>query len=166
MRRTPAAIVTSIFFGVGPGTVAVLVPWVITRWEFADPLSAGLMPPLRAAGVLLIAGGGAVLVHAFTRFVREGLGTPVPVAPPERLVIGGLYRYVRNPMYVALFAVVAGQALLFGQVSLLLYLALVAGPVVAFVKLREEPLLTRRFGADYRRYREEVPGWWPRVPRR
>ena len=84
-------------------------------------------------GALLVAAGAGVLVHAFVRFVVEGLGTPAPVAPTERLVVGGLYRHVRNPMYLAVVAAIAGQALLLWQAVLVPYAAIVA---VAFVGFR------------------------------
>jgi protein-S-isoprenylcysteine O-methyltransferase Ste14 len=93
----------------------------------------------------------------------EGLGTPVPVAAPERLVVGGVYRNVRNPMYVALLAVIVGQALLLGQLGLLLYAAGIWVITAAFVRFYEEPALRRRFGADYEAYRRAVPAWWPRL---
>jgi protein-S-isoprenylcysteine O-methyltransferase Ste14 len=97
------------------------------------------------------------------RFVVEGFGTPAPVAAPERLVIGGVYRYVRNPMYVAVLAAIVGQALLLGQLGLLLYAVAAWVVVAAFVRFYEEPTLTRRFGADYEAYRRAVPAWWPRL---
>jgi protein-S-isoprenylcysteine O-methyltransferase Ste14 len=68
--------------------------------------------------VILLVAGLIVLIQAFARFVVEGLGTPAPIAAPERLVVGGLYSYVRNPMYVAILAAIIGQALLLGQLSL------------------------------------------------
>jgi protein-S-isoprenylcysteine O-methyltransferase Ste14 len=93
----------------------------------------------------------------------EGFGTPVPVAAPDRLVVGGLYRYLRNPMYVAGLAVMVGQALLLGQLGLLLYAAAFWLIAASFVRWYEEPTLTRRFGADYEDYRRAVPAWWPRL---
>ncbi|MGW0587078.1 methyltransferase family protein [Streptosporangium sp. NPDC002607] len=166
MRRTPAAIGSTIFFALAPGTVAGFVPWWITRWETADPMPAAPSwgtVSLRLIGASFVVAGVVVLVRAFVRFVVEGLGTPAPVAPPERLVIGGLYRYVRNPMYVAVLATIGGQALLLGRPVLLLYGAVTAAAVVAFVRWYEEPSLRRRFGADYERYHAAVPGWWPRT---
>jgi protein-S-isoprenylcysteine O-methyltransferase Ste14 len=103
-----------------------------------------------------------VLVQSFVRFVSEGGGTPAPVAPTEQLVVGGYYRYVRNPMYLAVIAVVLGQALLFGQPLLFVYTAAVAAAVVSFAHWYEEPALRRRFGEQYDRYRRAVPGWVPR----
>ena len=115
-------------------------------------------------GILLLAGLIA-LVRAFVRFVVEGLGTPAPVAAPERLVVGGVYRYVRNPMYVAVLAVIIGQALILGRLGLLLYAGVAWLVVAAFVRWYEEPTLSRRFGADYEAYRRAVPAWWPRLRR-
>ena len=104
-----------------------------------------------------------MLVQAFVRFVVEGFGTPAPVVAPERLVVGGVYRYVRNPMYVAVLAAIVGQALLLGRLGLLLYACTVWLVVAAFVRFYEEPTLARRFGADYEAYRRAVPAWWPRL---
>jgi protein-S-isoprenylcysteine O-methyltransferase Ste14 len=104
-----------------------------------------------------------VLVHAFTRFAVEGLGTPAPVAPTTNLVVGGLYRHVRNPMYLAVLLVVIGQAIVFGHVFLATYAAGLAVAFVSFVQLYEEPTLASRFGGQYDAYRRAVPGWWPRL---
>ena len=118
---------------------------------------------MRVLGVILLVAGLIVLIQAFVRFVVEGLGTPAPIAAPERLVVGGLYRYVRNPMYVALLMSIIGQALFLGQFGLLLYVAALWLISAAFVRWYEEPTLTRRFGADYQAYRQAVPAWWPRM---
>lgn len=103
-----------------------------------------------------------MLVHAFARFVIEGLGTPAPVAPTERLVVGGLYRDVRNPMYLAVAATILGQALILGRPGLLVYAAAFGAAVVAFVQIYEEPTLAERYGEAYEAYRRAVPAWWPR----
>jgi protein-S-isoprenylcysteine O-methyltransferase Ste14 len=158
MRRSVAAAGTSLFFVLAPGVVAGLVPWLFTRWH-ANPWWA----PLRMVGALLTLAGAAVLVRAFVRFVVEGGGTPAPVAPTERLVVGGLYRYVRNPMYVAVVAAIVGQALLLGQPVLLVYGAVVWLIVAAFVHWYEEPTLSRQFGTEYEMYRRSVRAWLPRI---
>ncbi|KWX02405.1 hypothetical protein LI90_3448 [Carbonactinospora thermoautotrophica] len=101
-------------------------------------------------------------MQAFVRFVVEGQGTPAPVAAPERLVVGGVFRYVRNPMYLASLAAIVGQALVLGQLVLLLYAAAVGVVAAAFVRWYEEPALSRRFGVQYEAYRRAVPPWWPR----
>lgn len=119
--------------------------------------------PLRVVGAVLTLSATLVLASAFVRFVKEGVGTPAPVAPPQHLVVGGLYRYVRNPMYVAVVAAIVGQALLLGQLGLLVYGAIVLAAMFAFVRVYEEPNLSERFGADYDEYRRAVPGWWPRL---
>jgi protein-S-isoprenylcysteine O-methyltransferase Ste14 len=162
MRKRSAVIGTSLFFAMAPGVVAGVVPWALTRWEAADRYWLAV----RLLGAVLIAVGAVVLIRAFGRFVSEGLGTPAPVAPTERLVIGGLYHYVRNPMYLAVLAAIVGQALLLGEPVLLAYGAVVAAAFVAFVRLYEEPYLAERYGADYESYRREVPAWLPRLRRR
>src|SRR5215204_6247552 len=115
-----------------------------------------------AAGVVLLVAGAGVLVHAFARFVAEGVGTPAPVAPTRELVVGGLYRYVRNPMYLAVLAAIVGQALILGRLVLLVWAAVMAAAFVTFVRGYEEPTLAEQFGARYQAYRAAVPGWWPR----
>jgi protein-S-isoprenylcysteine O-methyltransferase Ste14 len=141
-----------------PGVVAGLIPWLLTGWRVeSSPLVA------RFAGGVLIALGVGFLLHAFARFVIEGLGTPAPVAPTERLVVGGVYRYVRNPMYLAVGAIIVGQALLLGQPGLLAYAAAFGAIVFAFVRGYEEPTLSAQFGASYDAYRRAVPGWLPRL---
>jgi protein-S-isoprenylcysteine O-methyltransferase Ste14 len=141
-----------------PGVVAGLIPWLLTGWRM-EPSP----PAVRILGGLLIALGVGFLLHAFARFVVEGLGTPAPVAPTERLVVGGVYRHVRNPMYLAVGATILGQALLLGQFGLLAYAAVFGVVAFAFVRLYEEPTLTQRFGAGYDVYRRAVPGWLPRL---
>ena len=140
-----------------PGVVAGLLPWLLTDWETRSP-----WPPLQFAGLGLVVVGCGVLLHAFARFVIEGLGTPAPVAPTERLVVGGLYRHVRNPMYLAVAATIVGQALILGRVGLLVYAAVFGAAVAAFVHAYEEPTLAKRYGEQYEAYRRAVPAWWPR----
>jgi protein-S-isoprenylcysteine O-methyltransferase Ste14 len=158
VRRSVAAVGSSVFMALAPGTVAGLVPWLLTGWR-----GTGWWPPSRVLGGALILVGGLVLVQAFVRFVVEGLGTPAPIAPPEHLVVGGLYRYVRNPMYLAVVATILGQALLFGRLVLVVYAIVVAALVWAFATWYEEPTLLRQFGAEYERYKSAVPGWRPRL---
>ena len=161
MNRKIAAAGSAIFFLAAPCVVAGLVPWWLSGWQFANP--APFWAPVRALGLTLTAAGTAVVVAAFVQFVVEGIGTPAPIAPPQHLVVGGQYRFVRNPMYVAVITAITGQALLFGRLSLLVYAAIVAAAMVAFVHFYEEPDLAGRFGAEYEEYRRNVPGWWPRL---
>lgn len=160
MRRTMAAVGSSVFFAVAPGTIAGVIPWWLSGWEVRSPLP--YWTPFRIIGAILVAAGVIVLVHAFVRFVVEGAGTPAPVAPTERLVVGGLYRYVRNPMYLGVLATIVGQALLLGQPVLLAYALVTLVLFAAFVRWYEEPVLSHRFGAQYDAYRRAVPAWWPR----
>src|SRR4051794_13588878 len=161
VRRSVAAAGSAAFFALAPGTVAGLLPWSLTRWRPGVAFAHWL--PARLLGILILLAGSAFLVQAFARFVVEGIGTPAPIAPPSRLVVGGLYRYVRNPMYLAVIATILGQALLLWRPVLLGYAALVTGAMVAFVLGHEQPALTRTFGDEYRAYRRAVPGWWPRL---
>lgn len=163
-RSSTAAVGTAIFFIAAPCVVAGLVPLLLTRWEFGPPWRASVL--LAVIGVLIMIAGTAVLLNAFVRFAWEGRGTPAPVAPTEELVITGPYRWVRNPMYLAVVAVIIGQALLLRQASLLIYAAVVAAAFVAFVKLYEERVLAERYGEVYRSYQATVSGWIPRPPRR
>lgn len=158
MRTSRAAAGTLAFLIVVPGAVAGAVPAWLTGWRArAAPHGA-----VRVIGAALVLAGAGALLHAFVAFVREGRGTPAPVAPTERLVVGGLYRYVRNPMYLAVLAVIAGQAAWLWQPVLLAYAAVAGATMAAFVAGHEEPVLRRRFGAAYDAYARAVPAWWPR----
>ena len=162
MRRPAAAAGSALFFAVAPAVVAGAVPYALTGWE----VEREWWLPLRVLGVAMVVAGGAVLVQAFARFVREGLGTPAPVAPTEHLVVGGPYRYVRNVMYIAVTAVICGQALFFGSPGLLVWAAVAWAAMAAFARGYEEPTLADRYGAEYEEYRRTVPAWWPRRPPR
>jgi protein-S-isoprenylcysteine O-methyltransferase Ste14 len=159
VRKLTAVAGTAGFLVIAPGVVAGLGPWWLTGWQagVAYPV------PVRAAGAVVTAAGAAVLLGAFAQFALEGRGTPAPPAPTGQLVVRGLYRYVRNPMYLAVLAVIAGQALLLGRPVLLAYGAAVAVAFAAFVRGYEQPALARRYGAQYETYRRAVPGWWPRL---
>jgi protein-S-isoprenylcysteine O-methyltransferase Ste14 len=115
MRRSNAAIASAAFFVVAPGTVVGLIPWLITRWEIPDSTPVWQI----IIGVLLIVAGLIPPIHAFSQFVKAG-GTPMPIAPTQRLVVTGFNRYVRNPMYLGLLVAMAGEAVLFGSVAVLI----------------------------------------------
>jgi protein-S-isoprenylcysteine O-methyltransferase Ste14 len=157
MRRVRAATGSVVFLVVAPGVVAGLVPWLLTDWRAGDPLAW-----LVVLGWALIAIGVVALLDGFARFVLEGLGTPAPVAPTQRLVVGGLYRFVRNPMYLAVAAVILGQAAVLGRWVLFFYALAFGATVWSFVHWYEEPTLRRQFGREYAQYCESVPAWWPR----
>jgi len=152
---------SAVFLLIAPGVVAGLVPWWLTGWQ----MGAGYPAAVQITGAVLAAAGAAVLLAAFAQFAIQGRGTPAPPAPTEHLVVRGLYRYGRNPMYLAVLAVIAGQALLLSRPVLLGYAAAVAAAFVAFVYGYEQPTLARRYGAEYQAYKRAVPGWWPRLRR-
>ena len=158
---TMAILASVLFFVAVPSVVAGLIPWWMTRWEFLPPFFD--LQATRAVGILLIVAGLPGLVDSFARFALQGLGTPAPIAPTQNLVVTGLYRYVRNPMYVAVVAVIVGQAILFGDWRLMTYGGLVWLAFHAFVLTYEEPVLAQRFGAKYEDFRANVPRWIPRL---
>jgi protein-S-isoprenylcysteine O-methyltransferase Ste14 len=140
-----------------PGTVAVFIPYrLITR---------GLVPVAQwprlilAAPVFLL--GAAIYFWCLWDFATAGRGTPAPIDPPTALVVRGLYRYVRNPMYLGVLSIIAGWVLLFGSLPVLEYGIGVALLFHLFVVLVEEPLLRRRFGASYDAYCRAVRRWIP-----
>jgi protein-S-isoprenylcysteine O-methyltransferase Ste14 len=158
VRTSTAAVGSAAFFAVAPGTFVGLGPWLITHWEI--PVSS---PPLRLVlGVVLIVLGLIPPVHAFIQFAKAG-GTPMPVAPTERLVVTGFNRFVRNPMYVGLLTAILGQALLFDSSWLLLYAVIGWIATASFVHWYEEPTLVRTYGEQYEEYRRNVPPWTPRL---
>jgi protein-S-isoprenylcysteine O-methyltransferase Ste14 len=159
MQRTSAALGSLGWLAVAPGTVCGLVPWLITGWrQPGDSVSW-----VDALGWLLVLASAAVLVHAFVAFARHGRGTPAPAAPTERLVVDGAYRHVRNPMYVAVLALVLGQVLLFASWGLLAYLVVIGIAMTSFVHIYEEPTLRESYGPAYDEFCENVPRWLPRV---
>lgn len=160
MRRTTAAVVAAAYFVVMAGTFAGVVPWLIAGRHLHQPAPHWIVA--QAAGGLLICVGLVPVVDAFIRFVRAG-GTPLPLAPTDALVVTGFHRHVRNPIYVGSLIIFVGEALVYGNWTLLKYTA--AGWVIAavFVRVYEEPALARRFGADYDAYRHHVRAWIPRL---
>ena len=149
---------TAIFFFLVPGTIGGLIPWSLVR----DHSRFG-MPQAVVAGALLVIAGLVGVIAAFVQFVREGRGTPAPIAPTEELVVGGLYRYVRNPMYVAVGSIITGQALIFTSTAVLWWLLAFMVLVFSFVTFYEQPTLRRTYGESYATYLAAVPGWWPRL---
>ena len=160
-RKLPAIVGSLIFLVIAPGTLAGYVPWAISRWRMLPPFLGFV--PLRYLGIFLICLGAPVLLDSFTRFALQGLGTPAPIFPPNRLIVFGWYRYVRNPMYVAVTSLILGQASLLGDVRVLEYAAVVWLGFHIFVLVYEEPVLREQFGEDYQRFCAAVPRWLPRV---
>ena len=159
--RLAASAGSFVFFCIAPGSVAGLIPYALTGWTVQRPIVG--LPGEHVIGGVAIAAGVAILIDSFWRFALEGRGTPAPIAPTKTLVASGLYRYVRNPMYVGVLVTIAGQALLLGSVTLLTYAAIVWLAFHLFVRLYEEPLLARRHGASYEIYRVNVRRWRPRL---
>ncbi|MGH3358882.1 MAG: methyltransferase family protein [Nocardioidaceae bacterium] len=157
MSRRVATAWSAVWFLAAPGVVGGLVPWLMTDWR-----SPGF-GAVQVIGAMLVAPGVVVVVIAFAQFVAEGHGTPIPVAPTETLVVGGLYHWVRNPMYVSVLLVIGGQALLFEDPAVLLWCVVVFAIVWLFVVAYEQPTLRRRYGLSYAAYCENVPGWYPRL---
>ena len=162
--RRRAALGSAVFFLLAPGAVVGLMPWWLTGYRMA-PAPVWLVGLRVGVGALVLGAGLLLLVRAFVRFVREGRGTPAPIAPTEVLVIGGEYRYVRNPMYVAVVACVLGQAAVLGSLALVGYAVAIWLAMAAFVRWYEEPTLQARYGSRYEEYRRAVPAWIPRLTR-
>ena len=149
---------TLVFTVLVPGTVAGYVPW---RLRNGSPIAAS--PWMVWPGALLIALGVAIYLHtAFWGFALHGRGTPAPIAPTKKLVVEGLHRYVRNPMYLGVLGVVLGQAVLFQSRSIALYAVFFWLAAHLFVLFYEEPTLHQQFGSDYDDYRRRVPRWLPK----
>jgi protein-S-isoprenylcysteine O-methyltransferase Ste14 len=130
-----------IFTVVMPGTVGVYLPWLILTGGVADP------EPTVWPAVIVIAVGAALYLWCLWLFATVGRGTPGPWDAPRRFVVVGPYRWVRNPMYLAVFLIVTGETLLYLSVPLLIYLGAVAIGVHLFVVGYEEPTLAERFGS-------------------
>jgi protein-S-isoprenylcysteine O-methyltransferase Ste14 len=160
-QRTVAVLGSAAFFVVAPCTLAGLIPWSITGWQLQPPLLG--LEVTRGIGALMILAGVPGLIDAFARFALQGLGTPAPIAPTEHLVVTGLYRHVRNPIYIAVVAIILGQAVLMGDSRLIVYGAVLWLSFHAFVVAYEEPTLEQTFGEEYEEFRAAVPRWIPRL---
>jgi protein-S-isoprenylcysteine O-methyltransferase Ste14 len=160
MRKVLAIVGCAVFLVIAPGFVAGLVPWWISHWRVEAPFFG--LQLLRFAGWMLVGPGIIGLLDSFVRFALQGVGTPAPVFPTRHLVVSGLYRYVRNPMYVAVVFTILGQGLILGNVRLLEYGGLVWMLAHLFVLLYEEPNLRSVFGGEYKSFCAEVPRWIPR----
>lgn len=143
-----------------PGTVAVFIPLYV--YSHTDP---DLSVRSVVAGLLLLL-GASIYAWCLWDFAVTGRGTPAPIDPPKVLVVRGLYRYTRNPMYVGVLSVIGGWALFFGSLSLAIYVVCIAAAFHLFVLLYEEPHLRKVFGASYEGYCSEVSRWLPLSKRR
>jgi protein-S-isoprenylcysteine O-methyltransferase Ste14 len=150
------------FTALVPGFVA---GWVPLRWFERRPRWPEPWGPWQFAGAALIVLGALVYLHCQWLFATRGQGTPAPVDPPRKLVHRGAYRWVRNPMYLAVFALIAGEMVFLRSGHIAVYLTCLACAVHVLVAMFEEEALRRRFGAMYEDYRRDVPRWVPRKPR-
>jgi protein-S-isoprenylcysteine O-methyltransferase Ste14 len=157
-----ALVGTIVFVAVLPATVIVLAPYWITGWRLAPPFLG--LELTRWLGVAMVVAALPLFLSFLGRFVFEGRGTPAPIAPTEKLVVGGPFRWVRNPGYVAVVAMLVGQALFFASPGALLYAAAVGLAFHVFVLVYEEPTLRDTYGAEYDAYCKAVPRWVPRRP--
>lgn len=151
-----------------PGTALVLVPvWVARRYniraEWPDSIVEWF---LVGAGIVVATPGVILFAASLQQFFTKGEGTLAPWDPPRALVGVGLYRYVRNPMYLSVTAIVLGEVLLTRSRELLLYWVVWFFVANVFVRVYEEPTLRRQFGADYEDYARRVGRWLPKLRRR
>ena len=161
MASLRRSVIVSILFTVfgGPGIVLVFLPLWITR--FRIPAGEPLIQAVLAAALIVL--GLVPLLESIRRFILVGRGTLAPPVPTEHLVVSGLYRYVRNPMYVGVLVALGGETLLFWSRSMAIYTVLVGLGFHLFVRLYEERTLAHRHPADYLRYKSHVPRWLPRL---
>jgi protein-S-isoprenylcysteine O-methyltransferase Ste14 len=151
----------SIFFTfLFPGSVTVLIPYLILRAKEPGPDSGAI----HYFGLPLVAIGACGLIWCIWQFFSEGRGTLAPVDPPKELVVHGLYRVVRNPMYVSVVSILLGEAIYFGSIGILIEAATVFAVTHLFIVYYEEPYLKRRFGTAYDTYLQTVGRWIPRRP--
>jgi protein-S-isoprenylcysteine O-methyltransferase Ste14 len=162
--RWTAALGTTVFALIAQGIGVVLLPYAFTHWHLGTP---PWPTAVRVIGAALIAVGGIVVTWAFAQFAGEGVGIPIPGEPSsQRLIVGGPYRYLRNPLYLASVLAISGQALLLSRLVLLIYAAAFLVVTILLTHWLEDPALARRFGQQFEDYRNQVPGWWPRLRRR
>jgi protein-S-isoprenylcysteine O-methyltransferase Ste14 len=154
------ALKTILFTIIAPGTVTVLVPYLLRASGFE--ILALPLGNWHAVGVMFILIGGAIYLWCAWDFTFKGKGTPNPDAPPTELVVSGLYKFVRNPMYVGVVSVVFGEAIWFESTTLLVYAVLLLLGFHLRVVQYEEPVLRQQFGEPYVRYCSSVPRWIPR----
>jgi protein-S-isoprenylcysteine O-methyltransferase Ste14 len=144
---------TAIFTIVAPGTVGVLGP----QWVKDGGSHTALA--VRVLGLALFLIGVAIYLWCAWDFAVQGLGTPAPIDAPRLLVVKGLYRFTRNPMYVGVSAMILGQAIYYGSFSVVVYLLAIVLAFNLFVRFYEEPTLRRPFGEQYDDYCRRVPRW-------
>jgi len=161
LEREPlAAFGTLVFTIVVPGTWTVVIPYLVLASDFR--IATVQIGPFRFLGVVPILLGVLTYLWCAWDFTFAGRGTPAPVAPPKELVVKGLYRYVRNPIYVGIVLILLGESVLFESVELLLYAGLTFLLFHTWVLIYEEPTLSNKFSDSYAHYCDTVPRWIPK----
>jgi len=151
-----------LFTAVAPGAAVAVAPALIVWVTDGRPGGA----PWLTAGAVVLAAGSALFVWCVLDFVARGRGTPDPARPPERLVVRGPFRWMRNPMYAGVLTIIVGEALLFASPWLLAWCVALFLAFHLRVLAYEEPTLARTFGEEWEAYRRAVPRWWPPLARR
>ncbi len=158
LTRLSLALRNFVFVVLQPGTVAGLVPYIIAKDDFRNAFS-GTFLLHHYLGILIFLTGLFIMLHCVITFAVDGLGTISPADPTKRLVISGLYKFSRNPMYVGIIMILTGEVVFVRSVYLLIYTIVVFILFHLFVKYKEEPRLKRDFGQDYEMYCQTVRRW-------
>ena len=140
-----------------PGTATVVIPYMVVKNSLPYTVMQSLFP--HTLGLLPTLAGLCICLCCFSDFINKGLGTPSPFDPPKHLVVAGLYRFVRNPMYIGIILIIFGEAILFSSVLLILYLMMLLVFFHISVVYYEEPKLRSVFGEKYDHYHVSVPRW-------
>jgi protein-S-isoprenylcysteine O-methyltransferase Ste14 len=153
---------TLLFTVIAPGTLTVIIPYWLSSTNIGnEKIDLGALRILGGAPLLM---GIAVYLRCVTDFIVKGRGTPAPYDPPKHLVMNGLYRFVRNPMYIGIVLILLGEAVFFERGILFALAAIVFFGFHLRVLYYEEPALRRSFGESYARYCAAAPRWLPRRP--
>ena len=161
MRKTAALLGSALFFLIAPVTVGFVVPWWIAGWQMG--LSTPESNLFRVAGVALVVLGLVPLIESFGRFALVGLGTPAPVAPTQHLVVTGFYRYVRNPMYLGVLAIILGNALILETGAVFAYAALSRSASQRSSWATKSRLCAASSALNTKQFCRNVPRWIPRL---
>lgn len=151
---------TSIISGILVGSVFfVLLPYFFVQLNsyFLLPIFSNYL--FKILGTIFILIGVGLFIYCSRLFLIFGRGTPAPIEPPKKLVVNGLYKYTRNPIYLGYFMILLGEFLFFGQFLLLIYFSFAIIGINIYVIFHEEPILKKRFGKSYQEYLKKIPRW-------
>jgi protein-S-isoprenylcysteine O-methyltransferase Ste14 len=148
---------TLFFVIIGPGSIVVYIPCFLI--SYFGLIEFSKIETVQLSGIILFLVGVAIALWCFYNFIFSGKGTPVPIDPPKNLVVCGLYRYMRNPMYLGILLILAGEALFFESYVMCIYAACLFCLFQAFIIGFEEPSLKAKFGKEYEEYCQSVPRW-------